>query len=152
MRPLESAPIFLRPRVRLRYQVPLTETVELVRTSGNDEKCYPAIEESLASVVAGSSRVFTQDVLDLAILKLGIEAHQYRLTTRSRHVLRRRLNTTYADGLEFKATAAFLRGVRIEPIVKLRPRLLESEELALEAIAVTKGIGVETDIDLEEVG
>ncbi|MEM2093948.1 MAG: hypothetical protein QXI32_01470 [Candidatus Bathyarchaeia archaeon] len=150
MRPLESAPIFLKPRVRLRYQVPIAETVELVRASRDDEKYYPAIRDYVKSVVAGSLKVFAQDVFDLTILRLGIEAHQYRLTAKSRCVLGRRLCTTYADGLEFKAAAAFLKGVHIEPILRLRPMLIESEELASEAVALTKGIGLETDIELGE--
>ncbi|MEM2093945.1 MAG: hypothetical protein QXI32_01455 [Candidatus Bathyarchaeia archaeon] len=42
MRPLGSAPIFLKPRVRLRYQVPIAETVELVMTRRNNVIHYSA--------------------------------------------------------------------------------------------------------------
>ena len=148
MKPLDVAPIFLNPRVRLRYQVPLSETLELVRTCKDDEKCYPAIEDSVDSLIEGSSRVFTRDVFDLTILKLGLEARQYIITVRGKYVLRRRLNTMYADGMEFKATVVFLMGVKIEPTVRLRPRLMGLEELALEAATMSRGIGVEVDIEL----
>jgi len=106
------------------------------------------IEESVESLVEGSSKVFIQDVFDLTILQLGLEARQYSITARGKYVLGRSLNTTYADGMEFKATAIFLVGAKIEPIVRLRPRLMESEELALEAAAMSRRIGVEIDIEL----
>ncbi len=151
MKPLEVAPIFLNPRVRLRYQVPLSETLELVRTCKDDEKCYPAIEDSVESLMEGSSKVFIRDVFDLTVLKLGLEARQYAVTVRGKYVLARRLNTTYTDGMEFKATVIFIVSVEIEPIVRLRPRLMESEELAMEAATMSKGIGVEADIELGAV-
>jgi len=149
MKPLEVAPIFLNPRVRLRYQVPLAETLELVRTGKDDKKCYPAIEDSVEGLAEGSSKVFTRDVFDLTILKLGLEAHQYSITDRGKYVLGKRLSITYADGMEFKATSVFFRAVKIEPIVRLRQKLIGSEELALEVTTMSKGIGVETDIDLD---
>ena len=149
MKPIEFAPIFLKPRVRLRYQVTLSEMLELARTCKDDEKRYPAIEESAESLTEGSCRIFTQDIFDLSVLQLGLDSHQYSITVRGRRFLKDRLNTIYGDGMEFKVAAVFLRATMIKPIIKLAPRLVESEELALEATAMSRKIGAEVDIKLD---
>jgi len=149
MKPLEVAPIFLHPRVRLRYRVPLFETLELISTGKDDEKGYPAIEHSVESLVESSSRVFTQDIFDLSILRLGLEAREYSITNRGKYALGRRLDITYADGVEFRSVSVYLGAMKIEPIVRLRPKLTKSEELALKAATLSKRIGVEIDFELD---
>ncbi len=148
MKPLETAPILLKPRVRLRYRVPLSETLELVRTCRYEDRYYLTIKQSTERVLEGSNRIFANDVFDLSLFEIELETNQYRITPKGRYALGRRLNSTYADGMEFKAASVFMRGVRIEPIVRLRPRFIESEDLALEAATMSRRIGVGLDVEV----
>ena len=148
MKPLESVPIFLEPRLRLHRRVPVVETLEFVRRFKDDDHAHPRIKYFVAKMTGKVNLFFSKDIFQLSILKWHLWTGEYKVTVRSRTMLRDRLCSTYTDGIEYRTVADNLRGIEIKPILDLEPEIVKSQETAFEAQILSKQIGKETGIEV----
>ena len=148
MKPLETAPIFLKPRLRLLRQVPVVETLEFVKKFKDDDSFHPHIKYFVANMTEGVNSFFEEDIRQLGSLKWQLETGEYKLTVRGRMLLGNRLRSTYIDGLEYQIAADMLREIEIKPILDLEPTILKSKRTAFGAKNLSKQIGQETGIEI----
>jgi len=120
LKPLETAPIFLKPRLRLLRQVPVVETLEFVKKFKDDDSFHPHIKYFVANMTEGVNSFFEEDIRQLGSLKWQLETGEYKLTVE----------------------------IEIKPILDLEPTILKSKRTAFGAKNLSKQIGQETGIEV----
>ena len=148
MKPIETSPIFVKPRPRLFHQVPILETLKFVETFRDNDMFYPRIKFFVKKMTEGAQRFFTDDIYELGLLKRCLDIGEYKITKRGRRILRMRLHLTYDDGVKYNLATNIVREVKIQPIRDLEPDIVESQVTASAAKALSKRIGQEIGIDL----
>jgi len=148
MKPIETSPIFVKPRPRLFYQVPVLETLKFVEMFHDNNKFYPSIKFFVKKMIESAQRFFADDIYELGLLKRCLDIGEYKITRKGRTILQMRLHLTYDDGVKYNLAANIVREVKIQPIMDLEPRIVESQVTASAAKALSKKIGQEIGIDL----
>ena len=147
MEPIETSPIFVKPRLRLFYQVPVIETLRFVETFRDNNAFYPSIKFFVEKMAENAQRFFLDDIYDLGLLERYLDIGRYKLTKRGRTILETRLHSTYEDGVKYNLATNMVREVKIQPIMDLEPKIMESQATASAAKALSKTIGQEIGIN-----
>jgi len=147
MKPIETSPIFVKPRPRLFHKVPVLETLKFVEMFRDNDVFYPRIKFFVEKMAENAQRFFVEDIYDLGLLKEYLDIGKYQITRRGRAVLRMRLRSTYDDGVKYNIATNIVREVKIQPIMDLKPKIIESQATASAAKALSKTIGQEIGID-----
>ena len=108
---------------------------------------YPRIKFFVSKMAEGAQRFFIDDIYDLGLLKRCLDMGRYKLTKRGRMILRLRLHSTYEDGVKYNLATNMVREVKIQPIMDLEPKIMESQATASAAKALSKTIGQEIGIN-----
>jgi len=148
MKPIETSPIFVKPRPRLFHQVPVLETLKYVEMFQDNDLFYPRIKFFVKKMTEGAQRFFMDDIYELGTLKRCLDIGEYKITKRGRRILRMRLHLTYDDGVKYNLATNIVREVKIQPIKELEPKIAESQATASAAKALSKRIGQEIGINL----
>jgi len=148
MQPIETASIFVKPRPRLFHQVPVIETLKFVEMFKDNDAFYPKIKHFVKKMTEGAQRFFMDDIYELSLLKRCLEIGRYKITRRGRVFLQMRLHMTYDDGVKYNFATNIVRGFKIQPILDLEPKIMESQAAASAAKTLSKTIGEEVGIDL----
>lgn len=148
MKPIETSPIFVKPRPRLFHQVPVLETLRFVEMFQDEDAFYPRIKFFVKRMAENAQRFFMDDIYELGLLKRNLDTGRYKITTRGKTILRMRLHLTYDDGVKYNLAANIVREVKIQPIMALEPKILESQTTASAAKTLSKTIGQEIGINL----
>ena len=151
MEPIETSPIFINLRPRLFHKVPVLETLRFVKMFQNYEPFYSKIKFFVDNMVENAQRFFMDDIYELSVLKGRLDSGRYRISRRGRLILRMRLHLTYDDGIKYNVAANIVREIKIQPIVDLEPKILKSQETASTAKNLSKTIGEEMGINLDEL-
>lgn len=146
MKPIETSPIFVKPRPRLFHQVPVLEILRFVEMFQDDDMFYPRIRFFVERMAEDAQRFFVDDIYELGLLKRSLDIGRYKITKRGKTILRMRLHLTYDDGVKYNLAANIVREVKIEPIMDLEPKILESQTTASAAKTLSKTIGQEIGI------
>jgi len=147
MEPIETSPIFVKPRPRLFHQVPVLETLRFVEMFQDNDAFYPSIKFFVEKMTESAQRFFVDDIYELGLLKRNLDIGRYKLTKRGRTILQSRLHLTYDDGVKYNLATNMVREVKIRPIMDLEPKILESQATASAAKALSKTIGQEIGIN-----
>jgi len=149
MKPIEVSPIFFKPRPRLFHQVPVLETLKFVEMFQDNDMFYPNIKFFVERMAERAQRFFVDDICELGLLKRSLEIGRYKITKRGRKILRMRLHLTYDDGVKYNLATNMVREVKIQPIMDLEPKIIESQATASAAKTLSKTIGQEIGIDFK---
>jgi len=149
MKPIETSPIFVKHRPRLFHQVPVLETLKFVEMFKDNDKFYPSIKFFVKKMTEGAQRFFVDDIYELGLLKRCLDIGEYKITKRGRTILQMRLRFTYDDGLKYNLATNIVREVKIQPIMDLEPKIVESQGTASAAKDLSKRIGQKIGIDLQ---
>jgi len=147
MEPIETSPIFIKPRPRLFHQVPVLETLKFVEMFRDNRTFYPTIKYFVEKMTESAWRFFADDIYELGLLKRSLDLGKYKITRRGRTVLRMRLHLTYDDGIKYNLATNMVRNFKIQPIIDLEPKIAESQATASAAKALSKTIGQKIGID-----
>ncbi len=147
MEPIETSPIFVKPRPRLFHQVPVLETLKFVEIFQDNDMFYPRIKYFVEKMTEGAQRFFVDEIYELGLLKRCLDIGRYKITKRGKIILRTRLHSTYDDGVKYNlATSIIIREFKIQPIIDLEPKIAESQATASAAKNLSKTIGQEIGI------
>ena len=149
MQPIETASIFVKPRPRLFHQVPVIETLKFVEMFKDNDAFYPKIKYFVKKMTEGAQRFFMDDIYDLSLLKRSLEIGRYKITRRGRIFLQMRLHLTYDDGVKYNFATNVVRKFKIQPVLDLESKILESQATASAAKALSKTIGEKVGIDFK---
>ena len=141
MKPIETSPIFVKPRPRLLHQVPVLETLRFVEMFRNNDMFYPSIKLFVKRMTESAERFFVDDICELSLLKRSLDIGRYKITKRGRMILRTRLHSSYDDGVKYNLATNIVREVKIQPIMDLEPKIMKSQATASAAKTLSKTIG-----------
>ena len=148
MKPIETSPIFVKPRPRLFHQVPVLETLRFVEIFRDNDAYYPSIKFFVEKMTESAQIFFVDDIYELGLLKRYLEIGRYKITKRGRVILQTRLHSTYDDGVKYNLATNMVQEVKIQPIMDLEPKIANSQATASAAKALSKAIGQEVGIEL----
>jgi len=146
MKPIETSPLFVKPRPRLFHQVPVLETLKFVEMFRNDDAFYPRIKFFVEKMAENAQRFFMDDICELGLLKRCLDIGKYKITKRGRRILQMRLHSTYDDGIKYNIATNIVREVKIQPIMDVEQKIIESQTTASAAKTLSKKIGQEIGI------
>ena len=146
MKPIETSPLFVKPRPRLFHQVPVLETLKFVEMFRNDDAFYPRIKFFVEKMAENAQRFFMDDICELGLLKRCLDIGKYKITKRGRRILQMRLHSTYDDGIKYNIATNIVREVKIQPIMDVEQKIIESQTTASAAKTLSKKIGKEIGI------
>ena len=104
------------------------------------------IKRYTKATINEADNIFANDILDFCLLLYEYNSGFYVITKKSKKALRKRLNVSYNDGIEFNF---FLKIFKDEKILKEEPRFIQTEEKTLEVIFLTKEISETFDIEIQ---
>lgn len=147
-RPVETAAEFVKPRLRLCQQVPVTEVLWFVERYQNQEEHYPDLRRVLAAMVRDVQRVFAQDLFTLHAFEVRLVAGQYTVTRRGRLALRDRLRDAFSDGVAYRIRVHTLTAIDSPPVAELRPDIQLSSVMGQLTATLSRRIGDQVGIDV----
>jgi hypothetical protein len=145
MMPLESANVFLKPRVRLQYQVPVAETLHFVYQFQNSERYHQEIQQYVERMAESANRIFVRDIYELTILGAELTWGCYKITPMGKQLMDDRLQSTYHDGMGYHIHTNTLGQTSIKPIRAIKHYILQSGKLGLDAAHLSQRIGDQLD-------
>ena len=148
MKPIEAASIFAEPRLRLYHKVPVIETLKFVERFKHQRIFHPRIKYFVSAMTEGVGSFFRKDISQLSIFAWQLEAGEYKVTSRGKIFLGDRLCSIYTDGIEYQIISDILKKTRIEPILELESRILESKNVAYMAEKLSRKLCDETGIEI----
>ncbi|MEM2905102.1 MAG: hypothetical protein QW057_09905 [Candidatus Bathyarchaeia archaeon] len=148
--PVESLPVFARPRLPWRMRFPVREMFQLIELCQVRSSHEGVLKEAVGRLAEGTKLLFSRDIADLLWLHYGL-SRPCILSSYGVRILEQRLDAIYSDGVEFRLTSDQLKRLNLPPVEEQRQKIEEAETVSTKAMQLSKTIGENVGIEIRYV-